>query len=194
MAMNLPVTSSSPLISALSVTSSWIRRGMSRSSAAMARSACRRAAELRRRHVHRHGHFGAQHVAPVPCGGDGFAQHPVADVDDQAAFFGNGDEAGGRDAAELLAFPAQQGFHTRHPAGRQIHLGLIGQPELALGQRAGRSPRSAAVTTLQPPVVKDTVGVAPELLGGIHAHVCAAHQFGRGAAVVGEDARCPPRA
>ena len=55
----------------------------------------------------------------------GGAQYPFADGNDQAGFFSQGDEFGGRNHPQFRMLPAQQCFHPAYLAGDEVHLRLI---------------------------------------------------------------------
>jgi hypothetical protein len=68
--------------------------------------------DLRRGDVDRDGQAGVPGALP---GGElpaGFADGPVAEFDDQAGFFGDGDEAAGHEQAEAGVAPAHEGFEA----------------------------------------------------------------------------------
>jgi hypothetical protein len=66
-------------------------------------------------------------------------QHPFADGDNQAAFFGQADEAQRRNDAVLGMLPADQRFDPDDQAGAQVDLGLVQQVELAFVERAAQA-------------------------------------------------------
>lgn len=63
----------------------------------------------------------------------GLAQHPGAQGFDQAGFFGNRDEFQRRDLPTGGVGPAQQGFHAAHPAAGGLHLRLVVDIQLLVG-------------------------------------------------------------
>ena len=66
----------------------------------------------------------------------GAAQHPFADRPDQPRLFGQRDEFGGRDAAELRVGPAQQRFEALDRARLAGDDRLILKMQLVIGERA----------------------------------------------------------
>ena len=56
-------------------------------------------------------------------------QDPVADLQDHAVFFGQGDEVFGRHVAEGRVAPADQGFGADQLLGLQAQLGLVIQKQ-----------------------------------------------------------------
>ena len=68
----------------------------------------------------------------------GLAQHPGADLADEAEVLGDGDEAVGRHGAEGGRLPAQQRLEAEHPLVGQVDDGLVDQPELVGDERAGQ--------------------------------------------------------
>ena len=89
-----------------------------------------RVAELDRREVDGHPDR-VTGVAPAPALVAGGVQHPVADLADQPAGLGDGDELVGRQVAELRMLPAQQCLDGDQPPVAQGVARLIGEPELA---------------------------------------------------------------
>ena len=77
----------------------------------------------------------------------GGAQHPFADLQDQAALLGDRDEDRRRDGAALGMLPAQQRLEADDLAGRQLRS--------AAGRRARNSPREIACSrscSIMPPL------------------------------------------
>lgn len=60
---------------------------------------------------------------------------PAPQGDNQAAFFGDGDEFAWRHHPAGGMAPAHQGFQTGDPSGRNFHLRLIEQRQLAVLER-----------------------------------------------------------
>ena len=65
----------------------------------------------------------------------GFAQHPVADRDDEAGFLGHRDEASGRDLAQFGVVPADQRLGAGDLTAGHVDLRLVVQAEVAPHQR-----------------------------------------------------------
>ena len=76
---------------------------------------------------------------PVAEHGSDFADHPVADIGDDAGLLGDRDEGGRQPQAVARMVPAQQRLGARDFAGHQAHLRLEGEHELValdgFGQR-----------------------------------------------------------
>src|SRR5215217_3116439 len=62
----------------------------------------------------------------------GLLEYPLADLDDQAGAFRNGDELAGADQPPARMLPADQRFRFVHLAGRQFHYRLVEQLELII--------------------------------------------------------------
>lgn len=109
-------------------------------------------------------HFGLT----SPCGElrAGRAQHPLAYGQDQARFFGQRDEGGGRDHAALRVLPAQQHLGARDTPCA-IDLQLVVQCELALRQGLAQVffERHARAHGLGHVGVEKTQRIAPGVLG-----------------------------
>ena len=107
----------------------------------------------------------------------GRLQHPFAQRQDQAGFFGQRDEMRGRDEAVARVPPAQQGLGADDAA--VVDLGLVVQLELALGQAHAhvQLQRSAGADHgLHLGVIK-AQGVAPRVLGLVQGKVGALEEF-----------------
>jgi hypothetical protein len=101
------------------------------------------------------------------------AEHPVADGGDDAAVFGDGDELGRVDDAELGVRPAQQCFALGHAAAFHGVDRLVFQVHLAAFDGAvqvGQQPAAAAAGQLQRRVEAQRL-VAAQALGLVHRHV-----------------------
>ena len=86
-------------------------------------------AKLHCGNVYRHGGQGQARAHPGLRLGARFAQDPIADGDDQAAVFGNGNEIPWRDQPAQGMGPADQCFRAGDFSGLEIDLGLIVQCE-----------------------------------------------------------------
>ena len=145
-----------------------------------------RIVELPRREVDRdlQAALGADEGRPAA----GFAQHPFADLEDQAALLGDLDELARRHQAALGMLPAHQRLVADHFAALRLDDALVVQPQLALADGAAQiglereAPRGRLVHLLGEELV---VG-APELLRVVHGGVGVADQRLGIAAVVGE--------
>ena len=73
---------------------------------------------------------------PPPTGGLGaeLVEDPVAEGDDEAAFFGDGDERGGRDEAAFGMAEANEGFEAVELSGDGVE-GLVVKLEAAVAER-----------------------------------------------------------
>ena len=87
--------------------------------------------ELHRRNIDGHD----ERAVPGRRLAAGGAQNPFADLQDQAALFGDRDEDIGRDGAALGMLPAQQRLEAEDLAGRQVLLRLIGEAQFAARNR-----------------------------------------------------------
>ena len=130
---------------------------------------------LHRRDVDRDG----QWRGPGCGGGAGGAQHPFADLQDQAAFLGDRNEDGGRDVAAIRVLPAQQGFKAADLAGLDVDLRLVDEPQLMTRNGV------AKVVLQQPPVayrgahgaLVEAVDPTAVLLGAVERGVGVRHQL-----------------
>ena len=100
-------------------------------------------AKLHAGHVHRHLPGGAVGVAPAAHLRARLAQHPIADLDDQAALLREGDELVRRHEAALRMRPAQQRLDglDLHILERQARL-IIQREFLPLHRLAQIAPRA----------------------------------------------------
>ena len=147
-------------------------------------------AELAGRQVHGDMQRQQAEIEPglgLPAGG---AQHPVADLDDQAGFLGDRDELDGGHRAELGRIPAQQGLHADHVTTLQADLRLVMHAELVVGEGGAerRFDRQAAGGVGVHFRRIEVEGVAPGLLGAQQGSIGRAEHGLDGFAVLGEDA------
>ena len=149
------------------------------------------AAELQRRDVHRDGQ-----VRPGPAVEAGAAQHPFAQIDDQAGVLGDRNELRRRDLADCRMVPARQRLDADDLFAARIHDRLIGcgEPivldgveqvafeELAVGQVGvhGRVVDAGAVAALVLGAVERHVGVAQNV-GGVAGAAVDRRNADRGA-------------
>ena len=122
--------------------------------------------------------------------GDGLAQHPVADGDDEAGLLGHRDELAGRHLAQLGVAPADQRLGAHHVAGLQVDLRLVVQAEALAGQRLAHGmvqPHALAHVGVLVRLV-EAEAAAPALLGALHGRLGMAHQH-LGIAAVGREQR-----
>ena len=96
-------------------------------------------AELHLRHVDGHDEVAVALLAQQHQFAAGRAQHPFAEVDDDARIFGNGDETVGRDEFAIRRLPAQQRFGAHGAARGQVDLRLVDDKQLVLAE--GRAQR-----------------------------------------------------
>ena len=89
--------------------------------------------ELPRRHVDAYHHRRQAGVLPRLVLSTGFAQHPIADRHDQAAFLSQRNELHRRDHAKSRMIPTNQRFDREDAPCAQIDLRLIVQDELGSG-------------------------------------------------------------
>src|SRR5690606_7597363 len=80
-------------------------------------------------------------AAPAPGLARGLVKHPVADVDDEAAGFGDRNEFGRADQTAPRMLPADQRLGLVHDAAGELDDGLVDQPQLTLGQRIAQFAR-----------------------------------------------------
>ena len=108
----------------------------------------------------------------------GLLQCPAAQVGNQPALFGQRDEAGWRNLAQLGMGPARQGLHAIQTAGGHFDLRLIVQAQAAAFERLAQC--SLQCQTLLGQAVhfaaEETETAAPLALGLVHGHVGAVHQ------------------
>ena len=73
-------------------------------------------------------------AAPVHFGGRGdrFLEHEIGQLGDAVVLLGGGDEFGCGDWALFGVGPAGEGLGPNDPPGREVELGLVGNPHLAL--------------------------------------------------------------
>jgi hypothetical protein len=93
------------------------------------------ALELHRRDVHAQLDRAIVFLAPALDAGDGLAQHPFADIVDQAGFLGQRNEAGRADRAQFGMVPAQQRFGLAQASRGRLDDGLVEHLQLALRER-----------------------------------------------------------
>ena len=139
------------------------------------------AAELRGRHVHRHGQRRHSSLVPPDRLPARLAQHPATQLVDQAATFGDRDELVRTHHAVFGVVPAQQRFHPGHPSGAAGHLLLIGHADLAQCDRLaqGMFERCPAMGLLVQHRVEKVEHVAAIALGAVHRQVGVAQQHVR---------------
>ena len=111
------------------------------------------------------GHFA--HVAA------GLAQHPVADLDDQAHLLGDRNELGRRDHAAQRMRPAQQRLAGRDLLGLQVEQRLVVDLEGVVGERVAQVELEAAARLRRDVHVRleEAPGAALVGLGPIERHV-----------------------
>src|ERR1700688_958732 len=69
----------------------------------------------------------------------GFIEYPSADLDNEAALYGDGNELGGKDASTVGVLPTHQGFGAGDLTGVEIDLRLKVQQELVALQSAAQA-------------------------------------------------------
>ena len=116
----------------------------------------------------------------------GAAQHPFAEVDDQARVLGDGDELSGRNLAADRVRPAAERFHRDDRLAAVVDDGLVGDPQLVLLDRGAQvvlDELALEQIGIHRGVV-DASPVAALVLGAIERHVGVAHDVGRTADVL----------
>ena len=110
----------------------------------------------------------------------GLPQHPVADWQDQPAFFRQRDETIRRNAPEFGVVPAQQAFETDDGAAGDVYLRLVVE-----GQFPAQQDPAQIVFHVQALgalfgdlAVEETEAAQPVFLGAVHREVGVAQQFG----------------
>src|ERR671936_1743697 len=91
--------------------------------------------ELTRGKIHRNGQGARTARLPRAEVGAGLPQHPFADLHDEAAFFQDGNEFGGRNHAARRMLPAKQRLRAARPLAFQLELRLVNEPELLALER-----------------------------------------------------------
>ncbi len=125
-------------------------------------------------------------LGPVRRLGAGRAQHPFADLVDQADFLRERDELDRADRPALRMFPADQGLEPGHLFARGVDAGLVDEVQLSVLER------DPEVRFHQLPLARGVVHLGLEEaeaalaggLGGIKCEVGVAHQVVGGAVVI----------
>ena len=141
------------------------------------------AAELAGRQVDGHAHM----VRPRRARPAGLAQHPFAEIDDQAHFLGDGNELGRRDHAAQRVRPAQKRLAGGNLARLQIEQRLVEDLEGVVGERVAKVELKAAAR-VRPHVhlgLEEAPGAALVGLGPVERHVGDLEQVVRPGGVVG---------
>ncbi len=147
-------------------------------------------AQLRACQVHRQRAERLTGLAPYSHLAAGLLQHPVADLQDHAVFFRQGNEVLGRHFAKGRVVPADQGFCACQCLGRQVDFGLVGQCQLIALQGSSQFLlKGDALTGLLTKVAGIAFDpVAAFCLGTVHRRVGIFDQRGYVCAVGGEHA------
>ena len=130
-------------------------------------------------------------VRPGGGGAAGLVEHPQAELADQVRLLGDRDEAPGRDRAALGMRPAQQRLAGIHRALRQVDDRLVGDGELARGDRLAQVALEAhlvAALGLEPAGEQAPGGLAGALGGVERAIGLTQHRVRRRRAVGERDA------
>ncbi len=129
-------------------------------------------------------------LAPYTHLAAGLLQHPVADLQDHAVFFSQGNEVLGRHFAKGWVVPADQGFCACHCVGQQVDFGLVGQCQLIALQSSSQflleGDALAGLVTEVAGIAFDPV--AAFCLGAVHRRIGIFDQRGHVGAVGGEHA------
>ena len=142
-----------------------------------------RAMDLHRRDVDRQG----ERVRPGHGLAASLAQHPLADLQDDVAFLGDGNEHRRRDVAPLRVLPAQQHLEAGDLAAADLGLRLVDEVHLApchgMAQVVLQEP---ALAYLQAHLgLEEAVGAATLRLGAVERRVRVAQQRGGFVGVIG---------
>ena len=118
----------------------------------------------------------------------GPAQHPVAELDDQAGFFGERNEIGRRDQAALRMVPAHQGFERDDLVAGDVADRLIVDFEFVALQRRPQVEfqQAPGLRAGIHPGFEEAIGAAAVGLGAIEREIGILQEFDRD--------RCRPRA
>ena len=125
----------------------------------------------------------------------GAAQHPGAELDDQAGVLGDGDEFGRRNFAARRMRPAAERFDADHGLAALVDDRLVEQPQLVVLDRLAQVAfQQLAVGQIRVHRrVVDAGAVAAFVLGAVERHVGVAHDVGGAAANCCRSPRCRSR-
>jgi hypothetical protein len=124
---------------------------------------------------------------PGACLAHRRVQHPARERPDEAGLLGQRDEAIGRDEALLRVLPANQGLDPGHRSGAAIHLRLVVQRQLVVGDRSSQRAHQGEPFAAGLVLIGHVQGVpAAGLLGDVHGDVGLAQQRVGVATVLGE--------